>query len=403
MDAGRMARSLSRIAHEILERHPDPRTLALVGVRSRGVPLARRLARLLEEAAGSEPAVGAIDISLYRDDFTSLAAQPITKGTDILFSLDGRTVVLVDDVLYTGRTVRAALDELIDFGRPARIELAVLVDRGHRELPIRADYVGRTLATARDEAVQVLVREEDGRDEVLLHRKPAAAARAEGRAPARRSRSRARRRGGRPGDELPAPAPARDRAARGVGDPDDPGHRRGPARDPRPADQEGARAARQDGRQPVLRSLDAHALLVRDRRARAVGRQPLDRRRRLERDQGRDAARHRAQPRGDEPRHGDRAPREQRRAAPAREALPLLGRERGRRRARAPDAGAARRAHDPPEERAPPRAQGGDRGRHPAQPRGALEPVAALQARRQGGASPARRRWCRPGSRASRG
>jgi len=179
MDAGRMARTLSRIAHEILERHPDPRSVALVGVRSRGVPLARRLARLLREAAGVEPAVGALDISLYRDDFTSLAAQPITKGTDILFSIDGRTVVLVDDVLYTGRTVRAAIDQLIDFGRPSRIELAVLVDRGHRELPIRADYVGRTLATARDEAVQVRVREEDGADEVLLHRKqpgePAAA------------------------------------------------------------------------------------------------------------------------------------------------------------------------------------------------------------------------------------
>jgi pyrimidine operon attenuation protein/uracil phosphoribosyltransferase len=172
MDAGRMARTLSRIAHEILERHPDPRRLALVGVRSRGVPLARRLARLVGEAAGSEPAVGALDISLYRDDFTSLAAQPITKGTDILFSIDGRTVVLVDDVLYTGRTVRAALDQLIDFGRPARIELAVLVDRGHRELPIRADYVGRTLATAREEVVQVLVKEEDGRDEVQLLRKP---------------------------------------------------------------------------------------------------------------------------------------------------------------------------------------------------------------------------------------
>jgi pyrimidine operon attenuation protein / uracil phosphoribosyltransferase len=172
MDAARMARTLSRIAHEILERHPDTRSLALVGVRSRGVPLARRLARLLREAGGSEPAVGALDISLYRDDFTSLAAQPITKGTDILFSIDGRTVVLVDDVLYTGRTVRAALDQLIDFGRPARIELAVLIDRGHRELPIRADYVGRTVATAREEAVQVLVREEDGKDEVLLHRKP---------------------------------------------------------------------------------------------------------------------------------------------------------------------------------------------------------------------------------------
>jgi pyrimidine operon attenuation protein/uracil phosphoribosyltransferase len=170
MDAGRMARTLSRIAHEMLERHPDPRTLALVGVRSRGVPLARRLAARLREAAGSAPAVGALDISLYRDDFTSLAAQPITKGSEILFSIDGRTVVLVDDVLYTGRTVRAAIDQLIDFGRPARIELAVLVDRGHRELPIRADYVGRTLTTARDEAVQVLVSEEDGRDEVLLHR-----------------------------------------------------------------------------------------------------------------------------------------------------------------------------------------------------------------------------------------
>jgi pyrimidine operon attenuation protein/uracil phosphoribosyltransferase len=171
MDAGRMARTLSRMAHEILERHPDTRTLALVGVRSRGVPLARRLARLVREAAGAEPALGALDISLYRDDFTSLAAQPITKGTDILFSIDGRTVVLVDDVLYTGRTVRAAIDQLIDFGRPARIELAVLVDRGHRELPIRADYVGRSVATAREDAVQVLVQEEDGKDEVELIRK----------------------------------------------------------------------------------------------------------------------------------------------------------------------------------------------------------------------------------------
>ena len=193
MDAGRMARTLSRIAHEILERHPDTKRLALVGIRSRGVPLARRLARLIAEAAGKEPAVGALDIALYRDDFTSLAAQPITKGSDILFSIDGRTVVLVDDVLFTGRTVRAALDQLIDFGRPARIELAVLVDRGHRELPIRADYVGRSLSTARDEAVQVLVREEDGKDEVVLVRKGGAAG-------ARRSTP-------------PRSAPARPRAA----------------------------------------------------------------------------------------------------------------------------------------------------------------------------------------------
>jgi pyrimidine operon attenuation protein/uracil phosphoribosyltransferase len=201
MDAGQMARTLSRFAHEILERHPDTKRLALVGIRSRGVPLARRLARLIARAAGTDPAVGALDISLYRDDFTSLAAQPITKGTDILFSIDGRTVVLVDDVLFTGRTVRAALDQLIDFGRPSRIELAVLVDRGHRELPIRADYVGRSLTTSRDEAVEVRVREEDGKDEVVLIRrspprlpaKPPAKARARPSRPRPASRTRRRR------------------------------------------------------------------------------------------------------------------------------------------------------------------------------------------------------------------
>ena len=233
--------------------------------------------------------MGALDISLYRDDFTSLAAQPITKGTDILFSIDGRTVVLVDDVLFTGRTVRAALDQLIDFGRPARIELAVLVDRGHRELPIRADYVGRTLATARDEAVQVLVREEDGRDEVAAAPQAGRGRRAESRAPQGEAAP-----GGEaeatPGGEAEGPAmsfPHRHllgiEPLEAAGDPDDPRHRRGAEGDPRPADQEGARAARQDGRQPLLRGLDAHALLVRDRRARAVGRQPLDRHRRLER------------------------------------------------------------------------------------------------------------------------
>ena len=168
MDAGRIARTLSRIAHEIVERHPDMKGLALVGVRSRGVPLARRLARRLAEATGNTPLVGALDITLYRDDFTTIAAQPITRGTDIPFSIDARTVVLVDDVLFTGRTVRAALDQLIDFGRPARIELAVLVDRGHRELPIRADYAGKTMTTAHEEVVQVLLEEEDGRDAVLL-------------------------------------------------------------------------------------------------------------------------------------------------------------------------------------------------------------------------------------------
>ena len=173
MDGARMERTLARMAHEILERHPRLEGTVLVGVRSRGVPLARRLARAIGKASGAAPPVGALDISLYRDDFTTIAPQPITKGIEIPFSIDGRTVVLVDDVLYTGRTVRCALDELIDFGRPSRIELAVLVDRGHRELPIRADYVGRTIATSREEMVQVLLREEDGRDGVVLRERTA--------------------------------------------------------------------------------------------------------------------------------------------------------------------------------------------------------------------------------------
>jgi pyrimidine operon attenuation protein/uracil phosphoribosyltransferase len=168
MDADRLSRTLSRMAHEILERHPDIRGTVLVGVRTRGVPLARRLAALLRDAAGVEPPVGALDITLYRDDLTTVGPQPVLKGTDIPTSIDGRTVVLVDDVLFTGRTVRAALDELIDFGRPSRIELAVLVDRGHRELPVHADYAGRTLTTTRDEVVQVRLKEEDGDDRVVL-------------------------------------------------------------------------------------------------------------------------------------------------------------------------------------------------------------------------------------------
>ena len=168
MDAGRLSRTLSRMAHEILERHPDIRGTVLVGVRTRGVPLARRLAGVLRAAAGVEPPVGALDITLYRDDLTTVGPQPVLKGTDIPTSIDGRTVVLVDDVLFTGRTVRAALDELIDFGRPSRIELAVLVDRGHRELPVHADYAGKTITTTRDEVVQVRLREEDGDDRVVL-------------------------------------------------------------------------------------------------------------------------------------------------------------------------------------------------------------------------------------------
>ena len=168
MDKGRLLRTLARMAHEIVERHPDSSRIALVGIRSRGVPLARRLALLIGATGSGKPRVGSLDITLYRDDLTTIAAQPVMKGTQIDFSIDGAPVVLVDDVLYTGRTVRAALDELIDFGRPALIELAVLVDRGHRELPIRPDYVGRKVATSKDEIVQVMLAEEDGEDRVLL-------------------------------------------------------------------------------------------------------------------------------------------------------------------------------------------------------------------------------------------
>jgi pyrimidine operon attenuation protein/uracil phosphoribosyltransferase len=196
MDADRLSRTLSRMAHEILERHPDIRGTVLVGVRTRGVPLARRLAARMKEASGFEPPVGALDITLYRDDLTTVGPQPVLKGTDIPTSIDGRTVVLVDDVLFTGRTVRAALDELIDFGRPARIELAVLVDRGHRELPIHADYAGRTLTTTREETVQVRLKEEDGDDRVLLlERTPGPAPRTRAAAAGKaRSPARARKR-----------------------------------------------------------------------------------------------------------------------------------------------------------------------------------------------------------------
>jgi len=187
MDAARLSRTLARMAHEMAERHPDISRAVLVGVRTRGVPLARRLARLIGAAAGKAPVVGALDITLYRDDLTMIAAHPVLKGTDIPVSIDGRVVVLVDDVLYTGRTARAALDELIDFGRPSRIELAVLVDRGHRELPIRADYAGKTLTTTRDEIVQVMLAEEDGADRVVLLEKAAAPAPA-GKRPAPRRR-----------------------------------------------------------------------------------------------------------------------------------------------------------------------------------------------------------------------
>jgi pyrimidine operon attenuation protein/uracil phosphoribosyltransferase len=172
MDADRIGRTLARIAHEIVERNKGVDDLALVGVRSRGVPLAKRLARSLKEITGHDVPTGALDITLYRDDLMrhAVGPQPVVRRTEIPFSIDGRKILLVDDVLYTGRTTRAALDALIDFGRPKAIQLVVLVDRGHRELPIKADYVGKNLPTAADESVQVRLQELDDRDEVAVER-----------------------------------------------------------------------------------------------------------------------------------------------------------------------------------------------------------------------------------------
>ncbi|MCC7124581.1 MAG: bifunctional pyr operon transcriptional regulator/uracil phosphoribosyltransferase PyrR [Acidobacteria bacterium] len=170
MDADRMSRALTRIAHEIIERNHGVDGVSLVGVRSRGVPLARRIATILTSVSGTEMPTGALDITLYRDDLmrTAVGPQPLVRKTEIPFSIDNRTIVLVDDVLYTGRTTRAALDALIDFGRPRAIQLVVLIDRGHRELPIKADYVGKNVPTSRKEAVQVRLAELDGIDEVVV-------------------------------------------------------------------------------------------------------------------------------------------------------------------------------------------------------------------------------------------
>ena len=170
MDADRIARTLTRIAHEILERNKGVDDLALIGVRTRGVHIARRLGKILKEISGDDVPTGALDITLYRDDLMRhpVGPQPLVRRTEIPFSIDDKRILLVDDVLYTGRTIRAALDALVDFGRPKAIQLVVLVDRGHRELPIKADYVGKNLPTSASQSVQVRLVETDGRDEVEI-------------------------------------------------------------------------------------------------------------------------------------------------------------------------------------------------------------------------------------------
>ena len=174
LDEDAMARTLRRIAHEIVEGNADLERLALVGIHTRGVPLAQRLRRQITELGGVEPAAGTVDITFYRDDVSIRGrgaprhAQPVVRATSLDFPLEGKTVVLVDDVLYTGRTIRAAIEALFDYGRPDRVQLAVLADRGHRELPVRPDYVGKILPSARDERIQVQLVEVDEIDRVLL-------------------------------------------------------------------------------------------------------------------------------------------------------------------------------------------------------------------------------------------
>ncbi|MCK4236386.1 MAG: bifunctional pyr operon transcriptional regulator/uracil phosphoribosyltransferase PyrR [Candidatus Krumholzibacteria bacterium] len=168
MDSVQLRRTVVRIAHEIIEKNKGVEGLILVGIRKRGVPLAERIAGLISKFEGVKVSVGVLDITLYRDDLQMVSSRPVVGKTEINEDINDRTVILVDDVLFTGRTVRAALDELVDFGRPRAIQLAVLIDRGHREFPIRADFVGKNVPTASRETVEVLLRETDGEEQVVL-------------------------------------------------------------------------------------------------------------------------------------------------------------------------------------------------------------------------------------------
>jgi pyrimidine operon attenuation protein/uracil phosphoribosyltransferase len=172
MDSDGIRRGLVRIAHEIVERNKGTQDLVMIGIRRRGVPLAQRLSRFIAEVEGIAVPVGILDITLYRDDLSTLSTQPVVHRTEVPFSVHGKVIVLVDDVLYTGRTARAALDALMDLGRPACIQLAVLVDRGHRELPIRADFVGKNVPTSKREVIEVRLEEVDRHDSVWILEKP---------------------------------------------------------------------------------------------------------------------------------------------------------------------------------------------------------------------------------------
>ncbi|OPY58506.1 MAG: Bifunctional protein PyrR [Pelotomaculum sp. PtaU1.Bin035] len=172
LDTEGIRRSLTRIAHEIIEHNKGTDNLALIGIRRRGVPLAKRLAARIEEIEGRSAPVGILDITLYRDDLATLARQPLVRSTEVSFPVSGKKIVLVDDVIFTGRTIRAALDAVMDLGRPEVIQLAALIDRGHRELPIRADYIGKNVPTSRKESVLVRLQEIDGEDKVVIFEPP---------------------------------------------------------------------------------------------------------------------------------------------------------------------------------------------------------------------------------------
>ena len=173
MDEQAVHRALIRIAHEIIEKNKGLENVALVGIQRRGVPMANRIAKVMEDVEGAAPDVGVLDITFYRDDLSTLAAHPVVNGTAIHFNINDKKIVLIDDVLFTGRTVRAAIEAIFDMGRPACIQLATLIDRGHRELPIRPDFVGKNVPTSSDEIIAVNVTEYDGGNGVLLYQKEA--------------------------------------------------------------------------------------------------------------------------------------------------------------------------------------------------------------------------------------
>ena len=380
LDPHDISRALTRIAHEILERNKGASDLVLLGVPSRGVPLAERIAAQIASVEGVDVPVGSLDVTMYRDDLRMRPARTLMPTDIPPGGIDGKTVVIVDDVLFSGRTIRAALDAMNDIGRPRVVRLAVLVDRGHRELPIRADFVGKNLPTSLVESVRVRVSEFDGADGVTIFGTPGAPpSGSTDTDPSGQTGAGERRR---PGEAAPAERCRPDARGRHA----DPGDRRGAALAGRPPDQEAARAARPHGGEPVLRGQHPHPDLLRGSRQAALGRRHQLLREGLQPQQGREPQGHVADPGGDGRRRGRRTPLGLRCAAPARQRR-LVEEQRGERRGRhprAPDAGAARRVHHVAAPRQPRRPTGRHRRRRAAQPGCPVQRAAAEDARRRG-------------------